>query len=35
MKPELEDHPPQLLIDGYALAGCAVLLLYLLSSLVF
>lgn len=35
MKPEFQDPSRQLLIDGYAVAGCAVLLLYLLSVLVF
>jgi len=31
MKPNLEEPWKQFVIDGYALAGCAVLLVYLLS----
>jgi hypothetical protein len=34
MKPDLEDTTRQLLIDGYALASCAALLVYLISVLV-
>lgn len=35
MKPDLQDPSPELLIDVYALAGCAVLVMYVLSILFF
>jgi hypothetical protein len=35
MKPDLQEPSPELLIDAYALASCAVLGLYVLSILLF
>lgn len=34
MKPDLQDRWQQIMVDGYAVAGCAVLFVYLFAVLV-